>query len=633
MNLQIDALDALRLAALWVVIGSAPMAAASVWPDADWPEKTPSEVGLDGSKLEAARDVASAGGGSGCIVRHGFRVFCWGDQHRLYDLKSTTKSIGSLALGLALGDGKVSLDDKLVLRHPELRGPIAGDAQRAWYGKITLRHLAAQTSGFEKPGGYGTLLFEPGTRWSYSDGGANWLADCLTLAYTEDLDAVLFRRVFGKIGISREDLVWRDNGYRPDVLEGIKRREFGSGVSASVDALARIGYLMLHHGRWQDAQLLPADFVAQVSRPPSCLEGLSVENPGRYGNASDHYGLLWWNNADGALEGVPVDAFWGWGLYDSLLAVVPSLDMVVVRAGGPLQEAWSARYRVLEPFLGPIAASVRGSSSDLPPAIPVVSGVEWAPRSTVLRAAEGSDNWPMTWADDDALYAAYGDGWGFEPRVPEKLSLGLARIAGPPDAFVGENIRAPSVERKGDGKRGPKASGILMVDGVLYLWARNTGNATLAWSNDHGQRWVWADWRFKYRFGCPSFLNYGRNYDGARDNYVYVYSPDSDNAYDVVDAVLLARVSKNAVRERHAYTFYAGTDEAGRPNNAFDRRLPITLGSSITLCVRSRWASRAVGRGSASTTRPSHGDPGQGLTTRGSGTWTLASRRDSPPSG
>ena len=38
-------------------------------------------------------------------------------------------------------------------------------------------HLATQTAGFEKPGGYTKLIFEPGTKWFYSDGGPNWLAE------------------------------------------------------------------------------------------------------------------------------------------------------------------------------------------------------------------------------------------------------------------------------------------------------------------------------------------------------------------------------------------------------------------------------------------------------------------------
>lgn len=83
---------------------------------------------------------------------------------------------------------------------------------------------------FDKKGDYEPLLFEPGTKWSYSDGGPNWLAECLTLTYRRDLQEVLFERVFTPIGITHEDLVWRKNAYRPELIEGIPRREF-SGTS------------------------------------------------------------------------------------------------------------------------------------------------------------------------------------------------------------------------------------------------------------------------------------------------------------------------------------------------------------------------------------------------------------------
>src|SRR3954470_10653862 len=99
---------------------------------------------------------------------------------------------------------------------------------------------------------------------------------------------------------------------------------------------------------------------------------------------------------------------------------------------------------------------------------PVIKQILWAPKETIVRQARGSDNWPMTWGDDDALYTAYGDGTGFEPKLKQKLSLGLARITGGPDDFTGLNLPAPTAEAAGDGRKGRKASGLLMVDGVLY---------------------------------------------------------------------------------------------------------------------------------------------------------------------
>ena len=99
---------------------------------------------------------------------------------------------------------------------------------------------------------------------------------------------------------------------------------------------------------------------------------------------------------------------------------------------------------------------------------------------------------------------------------------------------------------------------MLMVDGVLYVWVRNAGNSQLAWSMDHAQTWTWADWRFETSFGCPTFLNFGKDYAGARDGYVYVYSPDVDSAYRAADRMVLARVPKGRIAERGAYEFFKG---------------------------------------------------------------------------
>ena len=97
------------------------------------------------------------------------------------------------------------------------------------------------------------------------------------------------------------------------------------------------------------------------------------------------------------------------------------------------------------------------------PPSPVIAGIEWAPCETIVRRAKGSDNFPLTWSDDDALYATYGDGFGFEPFVPTKLSLGLARITGTPDDFRGVNLRSDSIEQYGEGRKGRKGWGLLSV--------------------------------------------------------------------------------------------------------------------------------------------------------------------------
>jgi CubicO group peptidase (beta-lactamase class C family) len=508
----------------------------AVWPGAAWERARPEEVGMDAAELAKAREYALSGQGSGCIIRHGRMVIQWGDQAKRYDLKSSTKAIGVTAVGLALKDGKFkSLDEPAKKYHPGLGVPPESNAKTEWLDKITLFHLATQTAGFEKPGGYEKLLFE---------------------------------RVFGPIRVKRSDLTWRNNAYRDHEINGIKRREFGSGISANVDAMARIGYLYLREGRWKDEEIIPSWFVNAARTVPKSIRGLPVVKNETYFNASEHYGLLWWNNADGTIAKVPRDAYWSWGLYDSLIVVIPSLDIVAARAGKSLNKEGNAHYKAIEPFIEPLALSVKSESGRgmMPyPRSPIIKMIEWAPAETIIRKANGGDNWPITWADDDNQYTAYGDGWGFEPKTEKKLSLGIAKVIGAPPDFKGTNIRTESGERVGQGSRGAKASGMLCVDGVLYMLVRNVGNSQIAWSEDRGKTWTWCDWKFTTSFGYPTFLNFGKNYAGARDEYVYVYSPDNDSAYEPADRMVMARVPKEGIREQGAYEFFKGLDDSGRP--------------------------------------------------------------------
>jgi hypothetical protein len=203
------------------------------------------------------------------------------------------------------------------------------------------------------------------------------------------------------------------------------------------------------------------------------------------------------------------------------------------------------------------------------PRSPVVTNVTWATESTIVRQARGSDNWAITWAADDNLYAGYGDGWGFDPRAPSKLSLGFAKVVGSATDFSGINIRSISGEQRGNGKKGKKASGMLMIDRILYMWVRNVDKkgeqSQLAWSSDYMKTWTWSKWKFE-KFGYPIFLNFGKNYAGARDSYVYIYSPDTPSAYEETDTVVLARVPKNRVTDRGHYEFFKDLDVGGNPS-------------------------------------------------------------------
>jgi hypothetical protein len=215
------------------------------------------------------------------------------------------------------------------------------------------------------------------------------------------------------------------------------------------------------------------------------------------------------------------------------------------------------RQSILTCFLLGVGAPVHAQSDAPYPPSPVIAGIEWAPADAIIRRAKDSDNWPLTWADDDALYTTFGDGTGFPPRTEKKLGLGFARISGGPSDFSGVNIRS-AAEESGFGRKGKKGWGILSVGGTLYLWLGHADRAgaacQLAWSRDHAKTWTFADWRFD-EFGLVGFVNFGKDYAGARDDYVYAYAHDGPRADAPADRFVLMRVPKGKIIERAAWEF------------------------------------------------------------------------------
>src|SRR5262249_12567999 len=146
------------------------------------------------------------------------------------------------------------------------------------------------------------------------------------------------------------------------------------------------------------------------------------------------------SNAKGTYADVPKDTFWALGLGDSFVVVCPSLDLVAVRLGvGAEKSQLPGDGQWGKGVGGVFRLRVKGGRDPGPPN-PVIKGIAGAPKDAIVRRAKGGDNWPLTWADDGDLYAAYGDGNGFEPQLKEKLSLGFAKVSGSPPDFTGVNF-------------------------------------------------------------------------------------------------------------------------------------------------------------------------------------------------
>ncbi len=352
-------------------------------PNHGWAAVDPADVGMSAAKLDEAQAYALTGGGAGLISRRGRLVRQWGDIDDTADVKSTTKSIGGIALALAIDDSLLTLNDLAQSKLPTIgtdptrTPPFANDPTKL--DDITILQLATHTAGFEKDRfAWVPLKYTPGSTWSYSDGSLNWLADVLTTVFQRDLKTMLAERVWTPIGINAGDLSWRDVGadeLRPPVPNNIKHRELASGMDINANAMARVGLLYLRKGMWNGTRIISESSVQLASTPRPELATTTIADPARFPAANANYAVLWWTNATKQLPNVPADAYWAWGLGDSLIAVIPSLDLVIARvgsgpsSGGPFwrsaadangkqQPIWDGNYQILDKFLTPIAQSV-----------------------------------------------------------------------------------------------------------------------------------------------------------------------------------------------------------------------------------------------------------------------------------
>ncbi|MHB1462931.1 MAG: serine hydrolase [Armatimonadota bacterium] len=555
-----------------------------VWPEKSWATASPESQGMSSKVVNAAAAFAAATGGSGCIIRNGYLIKEWGSPTARFDIKSCTKgSTGITTLGLLVKAGKINLDAKAQSYYPSI-GSIsqsiyrkAAPSSTEWLSQITVKQLASMTAGFDD-GRPPTLKWKPGTHGCYSNDTANMLAELCTLAAREDLKPLFKREVMDPIGASTNDWEWRTNGFRLKTINGITSREFAAGITITSQALARIGYLYLRNGRWNGRQILTEDYIKTAIHTHEWNKPIEDE--------LNSYAMYWFTNDQNVYKNIPADVYFAEGLGNSMVAVCPSLDIVIVRLGTGSSASNLGKYPSfssykLADFLQMIYDGVIKQPAK------AISAIQWAPKSTIIRSAQNSDNWPMTWADDGNQYTAYGDGFGFAPFVPKKLGLGLAKITGGPTDYKGINIKSRTGEQTGDGAKSRKASGMLMVDGVLYMAARNAGNSQIAWSTDHGMTWKWANWKFMTSFGCPSFLNFGKNYEGARDEYVYLFSHDSESAYKAADRMVLARVPKTKITEMNAYQFFTKCDRNGVPIWVSDVRQRGAVLTNKGKCYRS----------------------------------------------
>ncbi len=302
---------------------------AAVFPGKTWQTRTPEEVGVSTAALDRIRKP-----GDGAIVRHGYVIYSWGDPSRGGDWASATKPVISTMLGIAVQEGKCTVDGRVSEFEPRLTGKDA---------EITFRHLATMTSG------YG-LVEPPGEAWAYND--------VAIMLYHN----VLYGKVF------RQDARAAIESRLVSHLQFEDKWSVPKRIRASVRDMGRFGLLYLHYGNWKGKQVVAEFFVREAitNQVPAGLPRTGAKGAPAtagdktYGGGKDqcgvgpgHYGHNFWTNENGLWPDVPRDAYQAnghWG--EETVTVIPGYDLVISCRGN------IGGWKEMNDFLANVIAAV-----------------------------------------------------------------------------------------------------------------------------------------------------------------------------------------------------------------------------------------------------------------------------------
>jgi CubicO group peptidase (beta-lactamase class C family) len=316
---------------------------ATTWRSADG-----DAVGMQASRLNALSERIAGGGHPGInsliVVRHGYvvteRYFNGTSATTAQTVQSVTKSVTSLLAGIAVDKGLLAANARVLAVLPEYQSLASTDARK---GEITLRHLLEMRSGidfYEAPYVGSPLerlntsrddwvrlaLAEPmnanpGTSWQYNSGGVIVVGGMIRRVGGGDFYRFARENLFVPIGVTSQLWVYSPFDTLPHT---------GGGLRLNPLDLARIGYMVLRRGRWNDRQIVSEEWLnasmTRISNRPATLGGHVTD-----------YGLLWWlMPLDGTSpSGGRDDTIWmASGNLNNWLFIVPRHDLVVVVTGG-----------------------------------------------------------------------------------------------------------------------------------------------------------------------------------------------------------------------------------------------------------------------------------------------------------
>ncbi len=262
-------------------------------------------------------------------------------------LHSVSKTFTATAVGLAIADGKMALTDKVIDFFPDKLPPVVSDNLK----KMTVRDLLTMSCGHDtEPTGQRDegvdwvkaflahpVVHEPGSFYLYNSLGTYMLSAIVQQVTGEKVVDYLNTRLFEPLHIDKPR--WEESP------QGINTG--GWGLYLKTEDLAKMGQLFLQMGKWNGKQVVPAEWVAEMSKkqvesinPGTRLE--QAEERGMTKETSDWmqgYGYQMWRCRP--------DCFRADGARGQYIIVVPNKNAVIAITSdvenlqGELNLVWS----------------------------------------------------------------------------------------------------------------------------------------------------------------------------------------------------------------------------------------------------------------------------------------------------
>ena len=294
---------------------------------------TPEQQGVSSSGLNSFLDEVAKSKiefHSIMVVRHGHVIAegWWAPyksslRHTLYSL---SKSFTSTAVGLAVKEGLLNIEDSVISFFPS---DVAQDAN-AKLTAMKVRHLLTMSTGHVKDtiqpmrigqDSWVKTFFsqpverDPGTFFLYNTGATYILSAILQKITGQTLMQYLRPRLFDPLGIEGED-------WETDPL-GINTG--GYGLRVRTEDIAKFGQLYLQKGQWKGTQILTPEWIQQATSSQIVSSSSNPTRPTEEDDWAQGYGFQFWRCRPG---GFRAD-----GAFGQFSIIMPEYDTVIAITG------------------------------------------------------------------------------------------------------------------------------------------------------------------------------------------------------------------------------------------------------------------------------------------------------------